>query len=142
MMVMAGKFSWNIERWREASWAQLARRAGAAPSPSGLGVRGIGRIARIFKSEQKWNHQRGAARERGALAASGASAMKARVSPLKARGRRSPERGGYCWPALARLPPHRRRSATAANPPAKSPGVKECVEVDDLRPIAAVDANE
>jgi hypothetical protein len=52
MTVMAGKFSWNIERWREPARAQLARRAGTAPSPSALGVRGIGRIARIFKSEQ------------------------------------------------------------------------------------------
>jgi hypothetical protein len=52
MTVMTGKFPWNIERWREPAWAQLAQRAGAAPSPSALGVPGIGWMARIFKSEQ------------------------------------------------------------------------------------------
>jgi hypothetical protein len=52
MTVMAGKFPLNVERWREPTRAQLAQRAGAPPSPYALGVRGIGRIARIFKSEQ------------------------------------------------------------------------------------------
>jgi hypothetical protein len=32
MTVMAGKFPLNIERWRDPAWAQLAQRAGAAPS--------------------------------------------------------------------------------------------------------------
>jgi hypothetical protein len=52
MTVMAGKFPLNLERWREPGRAQLAQRAGAAPSPSALGVSGIGLMARIFKSEQ------------------------------------------------------------------------------------------
>jgi hypothetical protein len=52
MTVMAGKIPWNVERWREPAWAQLAQRAGASPSLYGPGVRGIGLIARIFKSEQ------------------------------------------------------------------------------------------
>ena len=30
MTVMAGKFPWNVERWREPARAQLAQRAGAA----------------------------------------------------------------------------------------------------------------
>jgi hypothetical protein len=49
---MAGKFPLNLERWREPVRAQLARRAGAAPTPYALGVPGIGLVARIFKSEQ------------------------------------------------------------------------------------------
>jgi hypothetical protein len=49
---MAGKIPWNVERWRERGRAQLAQRAGASPSPSALGVPGIGLMARIFKSEQ------------------------------------------------------------------------------------------
>jgi len=49
---MAGKIPWNVERWREPAWAQLAQRASAAPSPSALAVPGIGLMARIFKSEQ------------------------------------------------------------------------------------------
>jgi hypothetical protein len=52
MTVMAGKFPWNVERWREPVWAHLGQRAGAAPSPSALAVPGIGLMARIFKSEQ------------------------------------------------------------------------------------------
>jgi hypothetical protein len=52
MTVMTGKLPLNIERWREPAWAQLARPAGAAPSPSALAVPGIGLMARIFKSEQ------------------------------------------------------------------------------------------
>jgi hypothetical protein len=52
MTVMAGEFLSNIERRRVRARAQLPWRANAAPSPYALGVRGIGRIARIFKSEQ------------------------------------------------------------------------------------------
>jgi len=48
MTVMAGKFSWNVERWREPARAQFAQRRRGA-EPYALGIRGIGLVARIFK---------------------------------------------------------------------------------------------
>src|SRR5262249_60844805 len=46
--VRAGKFSWNVERWREPARAQFAQRRRGA-EPYALGIRGIGLVARIFK---------------------------------------------------------------------------------------------
>src|SRR5262245_58832804 len=123
MTVMAGEFPLNIERRREPARAQLTRRVGAPASPIGA------RRSRNWSDREDFQERTdiepcgaaGAARLRAALAVASASAMKTRVSPLKARERRPPEYCGYCWLALAKLPPHPRRTATAGNPPARSP---------------------
>src|SRR5215471_12887205 len=116
MTVMAGEFPLNIERRREPARAQLARRVGAPASPIGA------RRSRNWSDREDFQERTDIEPCGWSSATTGGPCGPRRQRDegapvaLKARERRLPEYCGYCWPALARLPPHPRRSAAAGNP--------------------------
>src|SRR5262249_39409454 len=146
MTVMAGKFLLEHRKMARAGAGptrqpyskalQLPRTAPKGQPRRALSAQRMGLATVIFKSEQKWNRQPGAARVRRPLRS---PAPARRCLKLGSVDHRSADTAGQLLPGSLRIlgKPHeleiRRRD---------HPGVKERVEIDDLRPIAAVDTNQ